>query len=188
MVLNYFEVMINYIIAVNLHARRNNLMSFCSYQCSQWWYYDCHEFILDWLCCHSWTQNLCIKQGESYLHLPWFSSCHAIPPQFLSVKADGRQMWVRKKEFVLVLHLTELSSSWLLNHIASPEYLPCELCVAAPVWHFDQQHLWWSYIDSTTLTYLVFHLLQTKQNNSILSLLKQLCVSSSLLHCITIHV
>ena len=27
-VLNYFEVMINYIIAVTLHARRNNLMSF----------------------------------------------------------------------------------------------------------------------------------------------------------------
>ena len=157
MVLNYIEVMINYIIAVNLHARRNNLMSFCSYQCSQWWYYDCHEFILDWLCCHSWTQNLCIKQGESYLHLPWFSSCHAIPPQFLSVKADGQQMWVRQKEFVHVLHLTELSSSWLLNHIASPEYLPCEYCVAAPVRHFDQQHSWWSYNDSTTLTYLVFH-------------------------------
>ena len=31
-VLNYFEVMINYIIAVTLHARRNNLMTFCSYQ------------------------------------------------------------------------------------------------------------------------------------------------------------
>ena len=34
-ILNYFEVMINYIIALTSHARRNNLMSFCSYQCSQ---------------------------------------------------------------------------------------------------------------------------------------------------------
>ena len=98
MVLNYFEVMINYIIAVNSHARRNNLMSFCSYQRSHWWYYNCHDFILDWLCLHSWTQNHCIKQGESDLHWPRFSSCHDIPPQFSSVKADGQQMWVRWKE------------------------------------------------------------------------------------------
>ena len=40
---------------------------------------------------------------------------------------------MRQKEFVHVLHLTELSSSSLLNHIASPENLPCEYCVAAPV-------------------------------------------------------
>ena len=157
MVLNCFEVLINYIIAVTLHARRNNLMSFWPYQCSQWWYYDHHDFILDWLCLYSWTQNHCIKQGESDLHSPQFSLCHAIPPQFLSVEADGQQMWVRWKEFVLVLHFTELSSSSLLNHIASPEYLPCEYCVTSPVWHFDQQHSWWSYNDSTTLTYLVFH-------------------------------
>ena len=104
MVLNYFEVMINYIIAVSLHVRRNNLMSFCSCQLSKWWYYNCHEFILDWLCLHSWTQNLCIKQGESNLHWPQFSSCHDIPPQFLSVIAGRQQMWVRRKEFVLVLH------------------------------------------------------------------------------------
>ena len=157
MVLKYFEVMINYIIAVTLHARRNNLMSFCPYQHSQWWYYNRHDFILDWLCLHSWTQNHCILQGESYLHLPRFSLCHNIPPQFLSVKAGRQQMWVRKKEFVHVLHLTELSSSSLLNHIASPEYLPCEYCVTYPVRHFDQQCSWWSYNDSTTLTYLVFH-------------------------------
>ena len=119
-VLNYFEVMINYIIALTLHARRNNLMSLCPYQHYQWWYYDCREFLLDWLCCHSWTQNLCIKKGESDLHWPRFSSCHDIPPQFSSVKADGQQMWVRQKEFVHVLHLTELSTSSLLNHIASP--------------------------------------------------------------------
>ena len=140
MVLNYFGVMINYIISVTSHARRNNLMSFCPYQCSQWWYYSCHEFLLDWLCLHSWTQNLCIKQDEFFLHLPWFSSCHNIPPQFSSVIADGQQMWVRKKEFVLVLHFTELSTS-LLNHIASPGYLPCEYCVAAPVRHFDQSNV-----------------------------------------------
>ena len=157
MVLNYFEVMNNYIIAVTSHARRNNLMTLCYYQRSHWWYYDCHEFILDWLCLHSWTQTLCIKQGESDLHCPRFSSCHAIPPQFLSVIADEQQMGVRQKEFVHVLHFMELSSSSLLNHIASPEYLPCGFCVAAPVRHFDQQCLWWSYDDSKTLTYLVFH-------------------------------
>ena len=123
------------------------------------WYCSCHEFILDWLLfqVHSWTQTLCTKQGVSDLHLPRFCSCHAIPPQLLSVKADGQQMWVRQKEFVHVLHFTELSSSSLLNHIASPEYLPCEYCVAAPVRQFDQQRSWWSYNDSTTLTYLVFH-------------------------------
>ena len=123
------------------------------------WYYYCHEFILDWFCAHShsWTQTLCIKQDEFDLHWPQFSSWHAIPPQFLSVKADGQQVWVRRKEFVHVLHFTELSSSLLLNHIASLGYLPCGFCVAAPVRHFDQQHSWWSYNDSTTLTYLVFH-------------------------------
>ena len=157
MVLNYFQVMINYIVAVNLLARRNNLMSSCSYQRSQWWYYLHHEFILDWLCLHSWTQNLCIKQVVSDLHWPQFSSWHDIPPQFLSVKAGRQQMWVRQKESVHVLHLMELSSSSLLNHIASPQNLPCEYCVAAPVRYFDQQCLWWSYNDSTTLTYLVFH-------------------------------
>ena len=156
-VLNYFEVMISYIIAVTLHARRNNLMSFCPYQHSQWWYYNRHEFILDWLCLHSWAQTLCIKQGESDLHLPRCSLCHNIPPQFLSVKAGRQQMWARQKDFVHVLHFTELSSSSLLNHIASQEYLPCEYCVAAPVRHFDQQRLWWSYSDAISLAYLIFH-------------------------------
>ena len=94
---------------------------------------------------------------ESDLHLLRFSLCHNIAPQFLSVKADGQQTWVRQKEFVHVLHLTELSSSSLLNHIASPGYLPCGFCETSPVRHFDQQRLWWSYNDSTTLTYLVFH-------------------------------
>ena len=113
-VLNYFEVMINYIIALTLHARRNNLMSFCSYQCSHWCYYDRHDFILDWLCPHSWTQTLCIKQGESDLHLPWINSCHNIPWQFLSVKANGQQMWVRQKEFVWVVHVLH-SQSWVVH-------------------------------------------------------------------------
>ena len=112
MVLNYFEVMINYIIALTLHARRNNLMSFCSYQHSQWWYYDRHEFILDWLCLHSWTQTLCIKQGESDLDLPWFSSCHDIPPQLSSVKAGRQQMWVRWKN----LFLFYIWRSWAVLH------------------------------------------------------------------------
>ena len=79
-------------------------------------------------------------------------------------------MWVRRKEFVHVLHFTELSSSSLLNHIASPGYLPCGFCVTSPVRHFDQQRSWWSYNDSTTLTYLVFPLTtnQTKQFNPFL--------------------
>ena len=33
MVQNYFEVMINKIIAVTLHVRRNNVSLFCSYSC-----------------------------------------------------------------------------------------------------------------------------------------------------------
>ena len=151
--------MINYIIAVSLCVRRNNMRSLYSYsfQLYHRWYYDRHGFILDWLCLHSWTQTLCIKQGESDLHWPQFRVCHDIPPQFLSVIADGQQLWVRQNEFVLVLHFIELSSSSLLNNIASPKNLPCEYCMAAAVRHFDQQCLWWSYNDSTTLTYLVFH-------------------------------
>ena len=79
-------------------------------------------------------------------------------------------MWVRQKEFVHVLHFTELSSSSLLNHIASPEYLPGGFCVTSPVRHFDQQRSWWSYNDSTTLTYLFFSLTTncTKQFNPFL--------------------
>ena len=141
---NYFEVMINYIIAVTLHVRRKNVSLLvwvlANFQFHRW-YYSCHEFILDWLCFHSLSQTLCTKQGVSDLHLAQLSSCHDVSPQFSSVKAGRQQMWVRQKEFVHVLHFTELSSSSLLNHIASPEYLPCEYCVAAPVRHFDQQHL-----------------------------------------------
>ena len=105
----YFEVMINYIIALTLHARRNNLMSFCSYQHSHWWYYNCHEFILDWLCVHSCIQTLCIKQGVSDLHWHQFCSCHDDSPQFSSVKPGRQQMWVRQKEFVWVVPLMELA-------------------------------------------------------------------------------
>ena len=138
--------------------------AFCSYSCQLFhgWYYYGHEFILDWLFdhSHSWTQTFYIKQSVSDLHLPQFSSWHGFSPQFSSVKAGRQQMWVRWQELVQVinvLHFIELSSSWLMNYIASPEYLPCEFCVAAPVRHFDQQRSWWSYNDSTTLTYLVFH-------------------------------
>ena len=138
--------MINYLIAVTSHARRNNLMSFCSYSCqlSQRWYYNCHEFILDWLCLHSWSQTLCIKQGVSDLHFLRFCSCHDVSPQFSSVKAGRQQMWVRWQEFVQdinVLHLTELIGSSLLHYVASPKNLSCGYCVAVPVRHFDQQCL-----------------------------------------------
>ena len=144
---NYFEVMINYIVALTSHVRKNNvsllvciLANFLFYG----WYYYCHEFILDWLFVHShsWNQTLCTKQGVSDLHLPRFSPCNDVSPQFSSVKAGRQQMWVRWQEFVWVvhnLHFTELSSS-LLNYIASLDDLPCESWVAAPVRHFDQQH------------------------------------------------
>ena len=117
MVLNHFEVMISYTIAVTMHARRKNLMSFCSYSWIffQWRFYDCHGFLLDWLCVHSWTQTLCIKQGESDLHLPRFSSCHNVSPQFSSVKAGRQQMKVRWKEFVWVVHV-HIWQSWAVLH------------------------------------------------------------------------
>ena len=142
---------------------------------------------------HSWNQTICIKQGVSDLPFPQLSSCHDVPPHFSSVKAGRQQMWVRWQEFVRVvhfLHLTELSSSSLLNCNTSPENISCGCCVATPVRLFDQQPLYWSYNDSTTLTYLIFHWqqTQTKHHDSVLSLLKQLCVSPSLLYYITIHV
>ena len=158
---NYFEVMINYIIAVTSCVQRINVMPFCSYQLP----FSQMILIPSWiligltLFVHSWTQTLCIKWGESDLHWPWLSSCHDVSLHFSSVTAGIQQMWVRQKEFCLGCScstFTELSISSLLNHIASPEYLPCGFCVAAPVRHFDQQHSWWSYNDSTTLTYLVF--------------------------------
>ena len=102
------------------------------------WYYLHHEFILNWLCVHSCTQSLCIKQGVSDLHWHWFSSCHNVSPQISSLKAGRQQMWVRWQDFVQVLNvllLTELSSSSLLNYITSPENVPCGCCVAVPVRH-----------------------------------------------------
>ena len=140
-ILNYFWAMNNNIIAVTYHTRKKNLMSFCSCQLSQWWYFFCHDFMLGWLCLHSWSQTLCIKGGESDLHCPWFSSCHDVSLQFSSVKAGRQQMWVRQQEFVwvvYVLYFTELSTSSLLNHIDSPQNLPCESSVTAPVRFFDQ--------------------------------------------------
>ena len=98
---NYFEVMINYIIAVTLHARRNNvsllvwvLANFLFHR----WYFLRHEFIFDRLCVHSFTQSLCTKQGVSDLHLAQLSSCHDVSPQFSSVKAGRQLMWVRQQE------------------------------------------------------------------------------------------
>ena len=116
--------------------------------------------------------TLCIKQGVSDLHWHCFCTCHDFFPQCSSVKAGRQQMWVRWQEFcwfVLVLHYMELSSS-LLNYVAAPENLPCEYCVAAHVRLFDEQHPYWSYNDSTTLTYLV-NWQQTKPNTIIESFL-----------------
>ena len=94
---NYFEVMMNYIIAVTSCARRNNLMSLVWILANFHFhrlYFSCHEFILDWHFAHSqpWNQTLCIKQSVYDLHLLWFSSCHDISPQFSSVKAGRQQM------------------------------------------------------------------------------------------------
>ena len=91
-VLNYFEVMIDYIIAVTLHARETischfvhtNIISDDIMTIMNSYWID-SVFTLE-------LKTHCIKQGESDLHWPQFSSCHAIPPQFSSVKADGQQM------------------------------------------------------------------------------------------------
>ena len=97
---NYFEVMINYIIAQTSHVRRNNvslwvciLANFLFHR----WYFLCHKYILDWLFVHShsWTQTLCTKKGVPHSHLPQFSSCCDDSPQFSSIKAGRQQMWVR---------------------------------------------------------------------------------------------
>ena len=41
---------------------------------------------------------------------------------------------------VVISSLRKLArTKW--HHIVSPQNLPCEYCVAAPVRHFDQQHL-----------------------------------------------
>ena len=117
---NYFEVMINYMVAVTLHARRNNVMSLVWILPNfhfQKWYNLCHEFILDWFSdhSHSWTQSLCIKHSKSDLHLPQFSSCHDDSPQCSSVKADRQQMGVRWQEFVSVVHVLYLWS-WAVLH------------------------------------------------------------------------
>ena len=138
---NYFEVMIDYIIAATSHARRNNLMSLVWVLVRQLfhrWYYLRHEFILDWLPVHShsWSQTLCIKQGVSYLHWHLFCSCHDVSQQVSSVKTGTWKIWVRWQVFVRVVHvlnLMELSSSALLHYIVSPENLPCGCCVAVPV-------------------------------------------------------
>ena len=114
---NCFEVMINYIIALTSHARRNNVSLFICVLANflfHRWYFLHHEFVLDWLWVHSWTQTLCIKQGMSDLHLAQLSSCHDVSPQSSSVKAGRQQMWVRRQVFVRVVHvlnLTELSTS-----------------------------------------------------------------------------
>ena len=122
-----------------------NSLGFCQLPFHRWWYY-CHEFILDCLCVHSHscTQTLCIKQGVSDLHWHRFCSCHDVSPQFSSVKAGRQQVWVSCQVFagdVHVLHLTELSSSSLLNYINSPTNLPFRCCEAVPVRHFDEQRL-----------------------------------------------
>ena len=144
---NYFEVMINYTVAVTLHVRRNNVRSLLQILANfhfHGWNYLCYEFIFDLFSdhSHSWTQSLCIKHGVSDLHCPQFCSCHDVSPQCSSVKAGRQQMWVRWQEFVRVvhvLHLMELSSSPLLHYIASPENLPCGYYMATPVRHFDEQ-------------------------------------------------
>ena len=80
---NYFEVMINYMIAVPLHARRNivrSLVQVLVNQLFQRQYYSCCYFILDWIFVwvHSLNQTLCTKQSVSDLHLPQLSSCHDV--------------------------------------------------------------------------------------------------------------
>ena len=101
----YYEVMINYTVAVTSHARRNNVMSFCSgsYQLpfSQMILLASSIHIGLTLCSGSLlTSNpLCTKQGVSDSNWPEYISCHDVPPQFSSVTAGRQQTWERWLEF-----------------------------------------------------------------------------------------
>ena len=103
-------------------------------------------------------------------------------------------MWVRHQEFVMVfhvLHLTELSSSLQITLLLQKIYLVCIvwlLLYGIFISNICNDHIM---IQRLLLT-LFFIENKTKpthkHHNWILSLLKWLCVSSSLLHYITIHV
>ena len=89
------------------------------------------------------AQKVCVQEWTQTKSQSNMKSWHDVSPQVPSVKAGRQQMWVRWQEFVWVvhvLHLTELSSSSLLNHIASPKNKPCGCCVDAAIRLFDQQH------------------------------------------------
>ena len=115
----YFEVMIIYIIAVNLHVRRNNvsllvwvLVNFHFH----WWYYNRHEFLLDWLCVHSWTHNLCIKQGESDLHCPQNSSCHDVFSTVFICKSRQTTNVSEMTRLLFGLFIFYISLHWAVLH------------------------------------------------------------------------
>ena len=89
-VLNYFEVMINYIIAVTLHVRRNNVMPFFSY----------HLLFSQMILLPSWIHIGLILYSQPLLNsntlhqarCVWYTldpvcSCHDVSPQFSSGKA-----------------------------------------------------------------------------------------------------
>ena len=103
-------------------------------------------------------------------------------------------MWVSWQEFIRVvhvLHLMELSSSWLLHYIVSPENLNCGCCVATPKGFLIRNvHNHPNMIQRLlhTLSFIFNKPNQPKHHNWVLSLLKRWHVSSSLLHYITIHI
>ena len=104
MVLNYFEVMINYIIAVTLHARRKNLMSLCPYQHYQWWYNIRHEFLLDWLCRHSWTQTTASSMVSLICTCPGLALAMMFLHSFyLWKQMDNKCEWDRKNLFLFYI-------------------------------------------------------------------------------------
>ena len=114
---NYFEVMINYIIAVTSSVRRNNVMPLCSCSCQfpfHRWYYLHYAFILDWLFVwvHSWTQTFCTKQSVSDLHWPAFALTTMILHSFhLYKQVDNKFEWERKNLFVFYIW-----QSWAVLH------------------------------------------------------------------------
>ena len=74
----YFEIMINYIIAVALHVRRNNVFRFLS---TSNFMDDIMNVMNSDRIDSVFTATLelkhsAFKQGESDLHCPQFSSCH----------------------------------------------------------------------------------------------------------------
>ena len=116
----YLEAMINYRIAVTLHARKNivrSLVQVLVNQLSHRQYNSCHFFILDWIFFWviSLNQTLCIKQGVSDLHWPGFALAMMFLHSFhLWKQADNKDKWDDKNLFRLLMFY--IWWSWVVHH------------------------------------------------------------------------